>query len=153
FASIVRKAKPGGVVVVGLYNWFARVPTAVRARLIKVFGTQIDYVVRNRIRDPRKADVWIKDQYYNPHETWHSIDEVMEWFEENDLAYLNCEPSILGANGLGSGMFAATDPSSKTMRVMTQLSWLGSISSEGALFVMVGRRKTQSPAEPVHTAD
>jgi carbamoyltransferase len=141
FACIVRKAKVGGIVVVGLYNWFARMPTAVRARLIEVFGPRIDYVVRNRIHDPRKAEIWIKDQYYNPHETWHSIDEVMDWFSENDVAYLNCEPPIRGANGVDAqSMFAATDPRSKTARVLTQLSWLNSISSEGALFVLVGRR-------------
>jgi carbamoyltransferase len=141
FAAIVRKAKVGGIVVVGLYNWFARVPTAMRARLIEIFGPRIDYVVRNRINDPRKAEIWIKDQYYNPHETWHSIDEVMGWFRENGVAYLNCEPPIRGANGLDvHSMFAATDPGSKAARILTQLSWLDSISSEGALFVLVGRR-------------
>jgi carbamoyltransferase len=140
FASIVRKVKPGGIVVVGLYNWFARVPTAARARLIGVLGPKIDYVVRNRIQDPRKAETWIKDQYYNPHETWHSIDEVMDWFGQNGITYLNCEPPILGANS-ADGLFAATDPTSRTARVLTQLSWLGSISSEGALFVLVGRKQ------------
>jgi carbamoyltransferase len=143
FASIVRKVKRGGIVVVGLYNWFARVPTAMRARLIELLGPKIDYVVRNRIRDPLKAEIWIKDQYYNPHETWHSIDEVMGWFRENNVAYLNCEPPIPQANGAGNGkggMFAESDPRTKAARLMTQLSWLGSISAEGALFVLIGRR-------------
>jgi predicted NodU family carbamoyl transferase/SAM-dependent methyltransferase len=140
FASIVSKVKPGGIVVVGLYNWFARVPTAVRARLIEMLGPKIDYVVRNRINDPRKAEIWIKDQYYNPHETWHSVDEVMGWFRENNVDYLNCEPPILGAEQT-NGLFSATDPRSKASRVATQLSWLGSISSEGALFVLTGRRR------------
>jgi hypothetical protein len=140
FASIVRKVKPGGIVVVGLYNYFARVPTALRARLIGLLGPRIDYVVRNRIRDPRKAEIWVKDQYYNPHETWHSIDEVMEWFGENNVSFLNCEPSIIGANGSGNGLFTQTSPGSKPARILTQLSWLNSIASEGALFVVAGRR-------------
>jgi carbamoyltransferase len=141
FASIVRKAKPGGIVIVGLYNYFARMPTLVRSKLIRLLGPKIDFVVRNRIRDRTKADIWIKDQYYNPHETWHSIDEVMDWFRENDVAYLNCDPPIIGAkNGGTDDFFAPTNPSSKTSRVLTQLSWLTSISSEGALFVLVGRR-------------
>ena len=99
FASIVKKAKPGGVVVVGLYNWYGRVPTWLRSKLIAIFGPKIDYVVRKRIRDVRKAEIWIRDQYYNPHETWHSVDEVIEWFCENDIAYLNCVPRILGGKG------------------------------------------------------
>jgi SAM-dependent methyltransferase len=147
FAAIVRKAKPGGIIVVGLYNYLARVPTGIRARLIGLLGPEIDYVVRNRIRDRRKAEIWIKDQYYNPHETWHSIDEVMGWFRENDVAYLSCEPRIMGTrngskarNGSKERMFDATTPGSKARRVLTQLSWLGSISSEGALFVLIGQR-------------
>jgi len=34
----------------------------------------------------------------------------------------------------------AGNPGSKTARVLTQLSWLGSIAAEGALFVMIGSR-------------
>jgi len=142
FASIVRKVKPGGIVVVGLYNQIARLPTLVRSKFIGLLGPKIDYVVRNRIRDRNKAEIWIRDQYYNPHETWHSIDEVMDWFRENRVDYLNCDPPIVGAaNGGSASMFASTDPKSKMHRVFTQWSWLTSISSEGALFVLVGQRQ------------
>jgi 2-polyprenyl-3-methyl-5-hydroxy-6-metoxy-1,4-benzoquinol methylase len=142
FASIVKKAKPGGIVIVGLYNWFARVPTLLRSKLIGLLGANLDYVVRKRIRDRRKAEIWIKDQYYNPHETWHSIDEVMKWFRDNNIEYLNCEPAIWGAQGAGeAGMFEPTVPGSRGLRVVTQLSWLATIANEGALFVMTGRKQ------------
>jgi carbamoyltransferase len=141
FASIVRKAKPGGLVIVGLYNWFARVPTWMRAQVIGVLGPNIDHVVRNQIRDKRKAEIWVKDQYYNPHETWHSVDEVMGWFRDHRISYLSCEPPIIGTKANGSGDMSAARPTgSKAARVLTQLSWLGSIASEGALFVMTGRK-------------
>ena len=139
FSAIVQKAKPGGIVVVGLYNWFARVPTSIRSKLISLVGPEIDYVVRNRIRDRRKAEIWIKGQYYNPHETWHSIDEVLGWFEENQISYLNCFPKILGASE--RDLFDAGGAGSKAQRILTQLSWLGSIAAEGALFIMTGRRE------------
>jgi carbamoyltransferase len=143
FGSIVRKVKPGGIVVVGLYNLIARAPTLVRSKLIGLLGPKIDYVVRNRIHDQTKAEIWVKDQYYNPHETWHSIDEVMDWFQECDVEYLNCEPPIIGvANGGTDDVIARTDPKSKMHRVLTQLLWLTSISSEGALFVLIGRRRS-----------
>jgi 2-polyprenyl-3-methyl-5-hydroxy-6-metoxy-1,4-benzoquinol methylase len=141
FAAIVKKAKPGGIVAVGLYNLYGRMPTAWRARLIGLLGPKIDYVVRNRIRDARKAEIWIKDQYYNPHETWHSIDEVLDWFAENQIDYLSCHPPILGT-APGADMFAPSDRGSTLARLATQFAWLGSISSEGALFVMIGRRRS-----------
>jgi 2-polyprenyl-3-methyl-5-hydroxy-6-metoxy-1,4-benzoquinol methylase len=139
FALIVKKAKPGGIVVVGLYNWFARAPTWVRSKLVDVVGYKVDYVVRNRIRDSRKAEIWIKDQYYNPHETWHSIDEVIDWFRENDIEYLNCYPPILGNES--AGMFDKTSSGSRMTRFLTQLSWLATISVEGALFELIGRKR------------
>lgn len=142
FASIVRKCKPGGIVMVGLYNKPSRFPTWLRSKLIRFFGPKIDYVVRNRIRDARKADVWIKDQYFNPHETWHSIDEVMGWFDENGVEFLNCSPAILDTDGeTAPGLFDKTSPGTAYQRALTQLSWLGTIAREGALFDVIGRRK------------
>src|SRR5262245_11811340 len=140
FQTIVRKAKPGGLVIVGLYNWFARVPTFARSKLIGLLGPEIDYVARNRIRDRRKAEIWIKDQYYNPHETWHSVDEVLGWFAENKLVLLGLQPAVIGSNNANSNGAFASGLGTKMTRVLTQLSWLGTIASEGALFVMLGRR-------------
>lgn len=142
FSHIVKKLKPGGIVVVGLYNSYARIPTWLRAKLIRFFGPKIDYVVRNRIRDSRKADIWIKDQYFNPHETWHSIDEVMSWFNENGIEFLNCSPPILETDGEScDSLFAKTEPGTKYQRFVTQLGWLATIAREGALFDIFGRKR------------
>ena len=141
FAQIVRKAKPGGIIMVGLYNRPARLPTWLRSKVIRFLGPNIDYVVRNRIRDARKADIWIQDQYFNPHETWHSIGEVLGWFKENGVEYLNCSPAILGTDGESSlGLFDPTSPGGPYQRAVTQLSWLFTIAREGALFDVIGKR-------------
>ena len=141
FARICGKVKPGGIVMVGLYNSFGRIPTWVRSKLIGVFGNKIDYVVRSRIHDARKADIWVQDQYFNPHETWHSLDEVLGWFRENGVEYLNASPAILGTDGENtSDLFARTSPGSRYQRVVTQLSWIATIAREGALFDVIGRK-------------
>lgn len=142
FASIVRKVKPGGIVMVGLYNKYARIPTWLRSKMIGVFGQRIDYVVRNRIQNAEKADIWIKDQYYNPHETWHSVDDVMDWFTENDVELLNCSPPILGTSAESCrSLFGPSDAGTAYQRVVTQLSWLATIAREGALFDLVGQKR------------
>ena len=126
--------------MVGLYNRYARTATWVRSKLIRLFGPRIDFVVRNRILNERKADIWIQDQYFNPHETWHSIGGVLEWFDESDIEYLNCEPPILDTDGEhAESLFSATDSGSRYQRVVTQLGWLGSIAREGSLFDVIGR--------------
>jgi SAM-dependent methyltransferase len=141
FAAIAHKAKPGGIVMVGLYNRYARIPTWARSKVIGVLGPRIDFVVRNRIQDSRKAEIWVKDQYFNPHETWHSIGEVLGWFKENSIDYLNCSPAILGTDGEDApSLFDGTHPGNGYQRLVTQLSWLGTIAREGALFDVIGRR-------------
>lgn len=142
FAEIVRKLKPGGIVMVGLYNYYARIPTWVRAQLIGILGARIDYVVRSQIQDARKAEIWVKDQYYNPHETWHSIDEVLGWFDENNVEFLNCSPTIIGGDEEEpEALFGPGEVGTRTRRVLSQLSWLWTISREGALFDLIGRRR------------
>jgi 2-polyprenyl-3-methyl-5-hydroxy-6-metoxy-1,4-benzoquinol methylase len=142
FSRIVKKCKPGGIVMVGLYNYPARLPTLLRSKIIGLTGANIDYVVRTKIEDARKADIWVKDQYYNPHETWHSAGEVLEWFAENEVEYLNCSPAIMGTDGEASkGLFDQTSPGTSFQRGVTQLSWLFTIGREGALFDMIGRKK------------
>ena len=142
FEHILKKLKPGGIVMIGLYNSYARIMTWIRSKLIRFVGPNIDYVVRSRIRDERKADIWIQDQYYNPHETWHSIGEVLGWFEDNDIEFVNCSPAILGTDAEDlPRLFADTDPGSAYQRVITQLGWIGTIAREGSLFDMIGRKR------------
>jgi len=142
FHEIIKKVKPGGIVVVGLYNAIARVPTWLRAKAMPLLGPNIDYIARTRIMDERKREIWTKDQYFNPHETWHSIDEVMNWFSEENVEYLNCRPSIYDTDGEGdAGMFDKTSPGTRYQRVVTQLSWLNSIAREGAVFDVIGRKR------------
>jgi len=142
FAEICRKAKPGGIIMVGLYNKYARIPTWLRSKVIGLLGPKIDFVVRKKIVDARKADIWIKDQYYNPHETWHSLDDVLTWFSENGVDYLNASPAILGTDGEdAAGLFQETSPGNAAQRIVTQLSWLGTIAREGALFDVIGRKR------------
>jgi len=143
FGQIVKKLKPGGIVMVGLYNRPARLPALIRSKLIGLFGPNIDFVVRTRIRDKREAKIWIANQYYNPHETWHSLDEVLEWFRENHVEYVNASPAIMGTDGEDAeNLFQQTSPGSRYQRAVTQLTWLGTIAREGALFDVIGKKAT-----------
>ena len=139
FEQVLRKVKPGGIVMIGLYNSYARIMTWLRAKAIAVTGPNIDYVVRNRIRDARKAEIWIRDQYYNPHETWHSISEVLGWFSDTGVEFLNCVPAIMGSDSENAEtFFSKTSPGTPYQRAVTQLSWIGTIAREGSLFDVIG---------------
>ena len=62
--------------------------------------------------------------------------------DENGIEYLNCSPAILGTDGEDAGsLFEQTQPGNAYQRLVTQLSWIGTIAREGALFDVIGRKK------------
>ena len=141
FSRIARKAKPGAIVILGLYNSYARIPTWIRSKLIKRFGPNIDKVYRSKKKNQKTANTWIQDQYFNPHETWHSIQETMRWFDENGIEFLNCYPSILRTSGESSeNLFSQSTTGGSWEQVLTQLSWIWKTSYEGGLFDLIGRK-------------
>jgi len=143
FTEIVRTVKPGGLVVVGLYNRFARIPFKLRSLLFRLVRRQHKDVVSRRSNDPRKVSTWIRDQYFNPHETLHTLDEVLRWFREERIEFVNCIPAVIGTSGEGRGdPFAPSDTGNRFLRLVSQLGWIGTIGREGGLFVVVGRRRS-----------
>ena len=97
FRSIATKVKPGGYILIGLYNWLGRLPTLWRRRLIEVFGdrmAKLDSRLRRGELNAERSAAWFRDQYMNPHESRHSMDEVLRWFERNQIEFISSIPSI-----------------------------------------------------------
>lgn len=143
FESIVKKVKPGGIVVAGLYNKPARFPLFARSKFSCLFNSKIDHAFLKRIKDKREAQSWVNDQCFNKYETWHTIDDVFGWFDNNDVEVLNVFPPILGSSTEDStDLFEKSDLGSPLKRWTTQISWLSTFSREGALFDVIGRKRT-----------
>jgi len=100
FKNIVRILKPGGYLAIGLYNKFGRIPHRIRVMLANtVFRNNNkikDYFIRIQIgntQDNEKIKGWWNDQYLHPHETSHTIGEVLRWFKKNKIEYYQTIPS------------------------------------------------------------
>src|SRR5262245_35305858 len=86
FRAILAKLKPGGYIIIGLYNWLGRLPTLWRRRLIEIFGDRmaaLDHRLRGDRLNTGRWAAWFRDQYRHPHESKHSMDEVLGWFKRN----------------------------------------------------------------------
>jgi hypothetical protein len=70
---------------------------------------------------------------------------VFTWFEENDVEYLNCVPPIALLKQFDSAapLFAPAARGTRLTRLLTQLKWVFTISREGALFDMIGRKRAK----------
>lgn len=141
FARIVRLARPGGMIVLGLYNAIARIPLRLRrtvARLTDYRFTLFDPVLRDRRNEPARREAWLRDQYQHPEEHRHTLAEVQRWFAENEVEYVRAYPSALLAEE-SEDLFANAGDDWNPEQLLAQIGWIKSLGHEGGLFVTVGR--------------
>jgi 2-polyprenyl-3-methyl-5-hydroxy-6-metoxy-1,4-benzoquinol methylase len=142
FAEVVKLARPGGMIVVGLYNAFARIPLRMRRMAARASGYRwipFDPVLRDRRCEPERREAWLRDQYKHPEEHRHTLREVQNWFAENRVDYVRAYPSALIGEAPG-GMFEPEGDNWRLEGWLAQLGWIGALGYEGGLFVAVGRR-------------
>jgi len=142
FASIVQLARTGGVVVLGVYNAVARVPTHVRRLFARLTGFTVvpfDPVLRERAIEPERARAWLRDQYRHPEEHCHTIAEVQRWFAENGVEFLRTYPSAV-LDDEPDELFTPAPDNWAFESWLSQLSWMRRLGREGGLFFVIGRR-------------
>ena len=142
FGHLVRLARPGGIIILGLYNTFARVPLRVRRLIARLSGFRIipfDPVLRDRNSEPARREAWIRDQYQHPEEHRHTLAEVQGWFAEHRVEYLRAYPSAVLGEEPGDLLARAPD-NWKPEGYLAQLGWMHALGREGGLFFTVGRR-------------
>lgn len=149
FRAIARLARPGGFIVVGVYNAYARVLHRVRRGIARLTGLRwipFDPVLRDRDAEPARREAWLRDQYAHPEEHRHTVREVRRWFERSGAAYLGTYPSTtFGDEPRGeAGLFEPVTDDWAPEAILQQLSWSWRLGREGGLFVAVGRRASDA---------
>lgn len=145
FRALLHKLKPGGHVVIGLYNQLGRLPTLWKRWLFRNMGPKfyfLDPRLRDWAREPARVKAWFMDQYRHPHETRHSMSEVLGWFERYGVDFVNGIPHLDGsAFGEGEGLFSDHHAGTRLSRTMTELNMLAGGGQDGGLFIMIGRKR------------
>ena len=142
FARLVRLVRPGGIIVLGVYNTFARLPTRARRLAARLTGYRVvpfDPVLRERANEPARREAWLRDQYQHPEEHCHTLAEVQGWFAENQIEYLRTYPSAV-FDEPSDDLFAPAADNWRPEGWLAQLGWIRTLGHEGGLFVTVGRR-------------
>ncbi|MFA5357725.1 MAG: class I SAM-dependent methyltransferase [archaeon] len=111
-----------GLIILGLYNKYSR--TRLRAKRIVLFalcGSQIEKRIElgKKLFGGPKNNYWAADKYGQVHESYHTINEVLRWFEKNEIDFVSSKPKF-------------------EHPVIDELKWLA--KKENAFFVMIGRK-------------
>ena len=143
FAEVARLARPGGIVIAGVYNAVARIPLRVRRAVARAAGFRIvpfDPILRERRDEPARREAWLRDQYRHPEEHSHTVAEVGRWFADNGVAPLRSFPSTV-LDDEPADLFAPAADDWRVERWIAQLGWMWTLGREGGLFFTIGRRR------------
>jgi len=147
FEISIKSLKQEGYVLVGLYNSIGRLRTKLRKYVYKIFGKKIililDPVLRNiKSESPDQIDAWIRDQYEHPVESTHTFDEVLKWFDQNNIQFLNSIPKCDLVNYNSTSLFNSTSRGNFINRVINQFLMLFNyLGDDGGLFIMIGKKR------------
>jgi len=142
FTQVVKLLRPGGYILVGLYNRIGRLPTDAMRKGRALFGDAALFFDRHLHKDlaADKRRAWIMDQYQHPHESKHGFSEVLDWFERAGISFVSSIPKINGQFSAQEDLFHPQDPGNATDRLIVELEMLAKGGSEGGLFIMIGRK-------------
>lgn len=142
FKKLVELVKPDGYIIIGLYNTYGRLLHNLRKFIFKITGDRflfLDYYMRRRDLDLPKKQIWFADQYKNPHESMHTVDEVLQWFDRNNIKFINAIPTI-EIFGKMDSIFKEHSRGTKLTHFLIQLNWIFSKHREGGFFIIIGQK-------------
>ena len=145
FEILIKSLKKNGYVLIGLYNKIGRIRTIFRRYIYKFFGRRalelIDPTLRNLKFNESEKNAWIRDQYIHPIESLHTIDEVLIWFEKNQINFISSIPSA-DFDYDYKNIFEKKSLGSFFSRIFNQILMVfNSFGSDGGLFVLIGKKK------------
>lgn len=160
FKNIIRLLKPRGYIAVGLYNKYGRMPLKIRKFLInnifkdnqKLKNNFMKMQLGSGMQDKEKLRGWWNDQYLHPHETVHTIWEVLRWFKKNDISFLQTVPSSVPfseqkvdfAGDYLEGLWVKQLHPFFPIGVMKQIAWIWETNHEGGYWVTFGQKNSKT---------
>ena len=114
--------------------------------IIQIFGKKIIKILDPHLRKiPKNSKErelsWIRDQYIHPRESSHTFDEVLKWFKDKNIKFINSIPSC-EIDYEQNNFFEERTAANYFQRIFQQISMIFSpLGGEGGLFLFIGRKK------------
>lgn len=146
FRTLANLVKPGGYLVVGLYHRYGRLATDLRRLFFNLSRDRwksLDPLNVNLASSDGRRRAWFMDQYKNPHESKHTIAQVLRWLNQAGLSFVKSIPgTTFGASfSHDERLFRPEPPGGTLERSLVEFSmsvWTSQIK-EGGFFVVIAR--------------
>ena len=145
FQSLSKLVKKGGYILIGLYNRYGRITTDMRRIIFNLFNNRFKgldpRLAREDISDLKKH-TWFLDQYKNPHESKHTMGEVLTWFDQTGFEFVQSVPKLKAFEEFSENeaLFEPNPRGNWLDHTMAQLFLVLTGSDSGGFFLMIGKR-------------
>ena len=148
FRILIKSLKDEGYVLIGLYNKIGRIRTILRKYIFKIFGTKFlnffDPTLRSLKENKEEKLAWIRDQYIHPIESLHTLDDILGWFDNNDIEFISSIPSC-NFDQDDKDLFTKQSKGDLYSRISNQFSMIfNNLGSDGGLFVVIGKKNDKN---------
>lgn len=145
FQSIATLVKPNGYILIGLYHRYGRLITDLRRQVFRITGDRLTFLDPNLGRGgftSAKRRAWFMDQYKHPHESKHTIGEVLGWLRKTGFRFVASVPRSKPFQPFGEGdnLFVPETPGSWLERLVVELGMIARGSREGGFFVVTAQK-------------
>lgn len=122
FTIAIKHTKKEGIIIIGLYNKYSRFRHRVKRFILRILARN-DFekriVLGEKLFGGLKSKSWLADKYGQVNESYHSINEIKKWFDEEGIEFITSKPKF-------------------KYPIIDEIKWL--IKKENAFFVMVGKK-------------
>jgi SAM-dependent methyltransferase len=146
FQRVAKLVRPGGYLIVGLYNRYGRLALDARRLVFRATGGRgqwLDPHIRTTPMSEAKRRAWFADQYQHPHESKHTVGEVLDWFGQTGFDFVNSlpKPRVTASLDHDDQLFEQEPAAGWMDRALSQARQVFTGSREGGFFVMIGRKR------------
>ncbi|MCP4549987.1 MAG: methyltransferase domain-containing protein [bacterium] len=145
FKSIANLVKPNGYILIGLYHKYGRLATDLRRVLFRLTRDRMKFLDQRTISgdiSQAKRDSWFNDQYKNPHESKHTVGEVLGWLEETNFKFVHSLPKTVPFENIDHSerLFQPDRLGNLFERLIVNLGMIVTGHKEGGFFIVIARK-------------
>jgi SAM-dependent methyltransferase len=145
FQALSKLVKRGGFIIIGLYHAWGRIPTNIRRFIFRLTGDRFKFLdprLRAKNLNDLRKHAWFMDQYRNPHESKHTVVEVLRWFDRCGVEFVNSFPKLQAFTPFTAEerLFEAKPRGTRLEHFFAGLGLLLTGGREGGFFIMIGRK-------------
>lgn len=145
FKSIANLVKPNGYILIGLYHEYGRLVTDLRRVIFNITKDKLKFLdprTINKFSSFAKRDSWFMDQYKNPHESKHTIGEILRWLDNTGFTFINSVPKTVPCKSIDESerLFKPGKLGNKFERLLVNMGMVLAGHKEGGFFIVIAKR-------------